>query len=58
MVKVNYSLWKHSFPFICTECDHLLHEKREMCEHCGKKGTLRGITKKDYKRKFKKVREL
>ncbi len=29
-----------------------------MCQYCGKKGTLRKVTKKDYKLKFKKVKEL
>ena len=58
MVKIDYKMWKRAFPYICTACGHLLHEKREICEHCGKKGTLRGITKKDYKEKYKKVKEL
>lgn len=58
MVKVSYNIFKKSFPYICAECKSLLHEYVEICEHCGRKDTLKRITKKDYKIKFKKLTEL
>lgn len=58
IVKVNYKLFKKSFMYICTNCNSLLHEYAEICERCGKKDTLKKVTKKDYKLKFKKVKEL
>ncbi len=58
MVKVSYDLWKRSFPYICNECGYLLHENAKICQYCGKPDSLRKITKKDYKSKFKKMKEL
>lgn len=50
MKKIDYKLWKKSFPFICTKCGYYLWEKRAICEECGKKDVLRETNKKDYKR--------
>jgi len=58
MVKIDYKLWKRSFSHICTACGYLLHERREICENCGAKDTLRETTKKDYKEKYNKVKKL
>ena len=58
LVKVNFKIWKRSFPFICTNCKSVVHEQTETCHYCGKEGTLRKITKKDYRLKFKRMKEL
>ena len=58
MSKISYKLWKSTFPYICTKCGSLSHQKSDMCEYCGKKNTLRESTKKDYKSKYKKVKTL
>ena len=58
MVKVNYKLWKRSFPFTCSSCKRMAHENAEICQYCGKEGTLKETTKKDYKIKFKRMKEL
>jgi len=49
MTKINYKLWKKSFPYICECCGKPHGIKREFCESCGCKNALRGVIKKDYK---------
>jgi len=58
MVKVGYRLWKLTYPYICTKCGSLSHQKFDMCEYCGEKSCLIETTKKDYKEKYKKVKKL
>lgn len=58
MDKVSYKMWKLSFPYVCLNCDSLLNMELQYCEFCGKKKFLRETNKADYKRKYKKVKEL
>ena len=58
MEKVNYKMWKKAFPFICLNCDNILHTELQYCEFCGKEKFLRNTNRADYKRKYKKVKEL
>nr|BDI55188.1 MAG: Zn finger protein [uncultured archaeon] len=43
---------------MCTECGSVLHEQTNFCQYCGKEDNVRKTTKKDYKLKFKKMKEL
>jgi len=58
MTKINYKMWKLTFPYLCIECGSVAHSKTQYCQRCGKEDTLRETTKKDYKLKFKKMKEL
>lgn len=51
MPKIDWKTFKKSFPFICDRirCKAGHWEKRDICEECGEKGTIRETTKKDYK---------
>ena len=49
MVKISWKVFKMTFPFICDSCKELLGEKKNICEGCGKKYTIKETTKKDYK---------
>lgn len=49
MVKINWKLWKISFPFICSSCNTLHSLEREYCEKCGKHKMLRKSLRIDYK---------
>jgi len=51
-------MWKLTYPYLCTECGSVLHNKAQYCQYCGKEDVLRETTKKDYKLKFKKMKEL
>jgi rRNA maturation endonuclease Nob1 len=47
-MKIKYKLFKRSFPLICTKCGELSNMKREYCESCGEKDSLRETTKEDH----------
>ena len=47
-MKINYKLFKRTFPLICTKCDQLSNMPREYCENCGEKDSFRETTKEDH----------
>ena len=47
-MKVEWKLFKKTFPQICTNCDTLSNMPREYCEKCGEKDRFRPTTKEDY----------
>lgn len=49
-MKVEWKTFKSSFPYIYNNCGELSSLKREFCELCGKKDSLRKIEKVDYKK--------
>ena len=48
-MKINYKMYKLSYPYICGDCGYLHWHKAHVCEQCGEKSTIRKTTKKDYK---------
>lgn len=61
MTKVNWNLWKMTFPFKCSKCGHLSNNARHVgsenpiyCEGCGSENTMIETTKEDYKEIYKK----
>ena len=49
MAKIEWKIFKRSFPFICDSCKATHWEKRNVCEGCGRTLTIRETTKNDYK---------
>ena len=49
-MKVEWKLFKKTFPQICTKCNTLSNMPREYCESCGEKDSFRPTTKEDFAR--------
>ena len=52
MVRISWKLFKMAFPYVCDACGSFLHEKRDICEYCGKKFRIRKVEKKDNKKRM------
>lgn len=48
-IKLDWKLFKASYPYICDKCGYLHWKLDNTCEGCGASNTIRKITKKDWK---------
>ncbi|MFX0177912.1 MAG: hypothetical protein ACFE85_16980 [Candidatus Hodarchaeota archaeon] len=47
-MKIKWKTFRKTYPYLCTKCGKLSNMKREFCENCGTKNSLREISKEDY----------
>ena len=55
--KEKKSTFLKTFPYICTKCKTFSNIKREYCENCGEKDSLREALVQDYERYSERLKE-
>ncbi|MFX1379586.1 MAG: hypothetical protein ACFFA4_10895 [Promethearchaeota archaeon] len=51
-MKLDWKLFKKTYPYICDKCGYLQWNKKSICEGCGSRNSLRKISKKDWKKNY------
>ncbi|MFX1313250.1 MAG: hypothetical protein ACFFHD_11645 [Promethearchaeota archaeon] len=53
---VKWKTLRDSFPYLCIYCGEFSNSEKEYCEKCGKKNSLRKITREDYENHIEKIK--
>jgi hypothetical protein len=49
-MKLDWKLFKITYPYICDKCGYLQWKKRYICEGCGARNSLRKTSRSDWKK--------